>query len=89
MNNLWHKLWRYSLRYLDLWVVYWALERVCLVSQQIILRTIGIPVGQLESQLSIKCENISPFNRLRDLINNGNSSVTIVPLCAVNCVREL
>lgn len=23
--------------------------------------TIGIPIGQLESQLSIKCENISPF----------------------------
>lgn len=61
-------------------MVYWALERVCLVSQQIILKTIGIPIGQLESQLSIKCENISPFNRLQDLSNNGNSSV---PLCLI------
>lgn len=89
MNNLWHKLWRYSLRYLVLWVVYWALEIVCLVSQQIILRTIGIPIGQWESQLSIKCENISPFNRLQDLSNNGNSSVAIVPLCLVCCEGEL
>lgn len=85
MNNLWHKLWRYSLRYLVLWVVYWALERVFLVSHQIILRTIGIPIGQLESQLSIKCENISP---LQDLSNNGNSSVAIVPVCLVCCEGE-
>lgn len=89
MNNLWHKLWRYSLRYFDLWVVYWALERVCLVSQQIILRTIGIPVGQLESQISIKWENISPFNPLQDLSNNGNSSVTILLVLSMRCEGEL
>lgn len=67
-----------------------GLERVFLVSQQIILRTIGIPSGQLlESQLSMKCENVSPFIRLRDLSNNGNSSVAIVSLCLVRCEGEL